>query len=164
MGGFMFCVFFLPQPRIQESFFEAIGAGQFHMRLARFPKPFEKSFAYGNSAMNLSHPIAQALLHLLSIAFAKENRWKIPLPELKAMRLILRRVITLPGAILSEYSSWADSTDDLWIIMNKIELASHLMVTTLTPTIDQFVPGSTDQFLNVKVSDNWDKPFGKLLE
>jgi hypothetical protein len=156
--------FALEQPCVQESFFEAIGARQSHMRLTRFPKPFDKSFAYGNNAMNLSHPIAQALLHLLSIAFAKEDRWKIPPRELKAMRLILRRVITLPGAILSEYSSWADSTDDLWKIVNKIDSGSHLGISTLTPTIDQFVPGSTEQFLDVKVNDGWNRPFGELIE
>jgi len=157
-------VFELEQSCVQESFFEAIGIRQIHMRLARFPKPFEESFAYGNSAMNLNHPIAQALLHLMAVAFAKEDRWKIPLSELKAMRLILGRVINLPGAILSEYSSWADSADDLRKIVNKVGLASHLGVKTLTPTIDQFVPGSTEQFLDSKVNDNWNRPFGELVE
>lgn len=157
-------VFELEQACMQESFFEAIGIRQFHMRLARFPKPFENSFAYGNNAMNLNHPISQALLHLMSVAFAKEDLWKIPLSELKAMRLILGRVISLPGAILSEYSSWADSTNDLWKIVNKVGLASHLGVTTLTPTIDQFVPGSTEQFLDVKVNDSWNRTFGELVE
>lgn len=157
-------IFELEQSCVQESFFEAIGIRQFHMKLARFPKPFETSFAYGNSAMNLNHPIAQALLHLMSVAFAKEDRWKIPLSELKAMRLILGRVINLPGAILSAYSSWADSADDLWKIVNKVGLASHLGVRTLTPTVDQFVPGSTEQFLDVKVHDSWNKPFGELVE
>jgi len=156
-------VFELEQPCVQESFFEAIGIRQFHMRLVRFPKPFEKSFAYGSSAMNLNNPIAQALLHLMSVAFVKEGKWKIPLSELQAMRLILRRVINLPGAILSDYSSWADSTDDLWKIVNKVGLASHLGVKTLTPTIDQFVPGSTEQFLNVKVNDGWNKTFGIVV-
>jgi len=33
-------VFELEQSCVQESFFEAIGIRQFHMRLARFPKPF----------------------------------------------------------------------------------------------------------------------------
>jgi len=114
--------------------------------------------------MNLNHPIAQALLHLVSIAFAKEDRWEIPLSELKAMRLIFGRVINLPGAILSDYTSWADSTDDLWKIVNRVGLASHLGVRTLTPTVGQFVPGSTEQFLDVKVHDSWNKPFGELVE
>lgn len=156
-------VFELEQPCVQESFFEAIGSSH-HFQLAKFPKPFKESFAYGDSAMNLNHPIAQALLHLMFVAFAKEDQWEIPLSELKAMRLILRRLINLPGAILSGYSSWADSADDLWKIVNKVGLASHLGVNTLTPTIDQFVPGSTEQFLNVKVHDDWNSTFGELVE
>lgn len=148
---------------MQESFFEEIGISQSRTRLARFPKPFDKAFAYGNNAMNLDHPIARALLHLISIAFAKEDPWKIAPSELEAMRLILRRVITLPGAILSDYSSWADSTNDLWKIVNRVELASHLGVITLTPTIDQFVPGSTKQFLDVKVDEGWNEPFGLIV-
>jgi hypothetical protein len=152
----------LEQSCVQDSFFGAMGIRQFHVKLVRFPEPFEKSFAYGNSAMNLNHPIAKAMLFLLSIALAKEDQ--LPPAELKAIRLILRRVITLPGAILSEYSSWADSTDDLWKIVNKVGLASHLGVSTLTPTIDQFVPGSTEQFLDVKVNDGWNRPFGELVE
>lgn len=157
-------VFELEQSCVQESFFEAVGSSQYHFQLTKFPRPFEESFAYGNSAMNLNHPIARALLHLMSIAFIKEDQWEIPLSELKAMKLILRRLINLPGAILSEYSSWADSADDLWKIVNKVGLASHLGVNTLTPTIDQFVPGSTEQFLNVKVRDDWNRPFGTLVE
>jgi hypothetical protein len=149
---------------VQESFFEAIGIRQFHVRLAKFPKPFQESFAYGNIAMNLNHPIAQALLHLISIAYVQEGQWKIPVSELKAMRLILKRIISLPGAILSEYSSWADSTNDLWNIANKVGLASHLGIRTLTPTLDQFVPGSTEQFLDVKVNDNWDRSFGDVVK
>ncbi len=154
----------LEQPCVQESFFETMGIRRIHPRLVRFPKPFEKSFAYGNSAINLNHPIAQALLHLMSVAFAKEDYWKLPLPELKAMRLILNRVINLPGAILSDYSPWADSTNDLWKIVNTVGLESHLGVRTLTPTVDQFVPGSTEQFLDIKVGENWNKPFGELVE
>ncbi|MCJ7791913.1 MAG: ATP-binding protein [Dehalococcoidia bacterium] len=156
--------FVLEEPYVQERFFEAIGASRFHMRLTRFPKPFEKSFAYGNNAMNLGHPIARALLYLLSVAFAHEDMCEIPSPELQAMRLILRTVITLPGAILSEYDSWANSTDDLWTIVNKVNLGSHLGVSTLTPAIDEFVSGSTEQFLYHKVNSSWNRPFGELIK
>jgi hypothetical protein len=155
--------FELEQSCVQDGFFELMGVRQHHMRLARFPKPFEKSFAYGNDALNLNHQIAQALLHIMCIAFSKENSWNIPLSELEAMRLILRRVISLPGEILSDYSPWANSTNDLWKIVNRVKLASHLGVTTLTPTIDQFVPGSTEQFLDVKVDDSWNRPFGLIV-
>jgi hypothetical protein len=155
--------FELEQPCVQESFFEEMGVSQYHMRLVRFPRPFEKSFAYGNNAMNLDHPIARALLHLMSIAYSKEDPWKIPASELEAMRHILKRVTNLPGAILSDYSPWADSTNDLWKIVKRVDLASHLGVTTLTPGIGQFVPGSTAQFLDVKVDKSWDTPFGIIV-
>lgn len=157
-------VFELEQPYVQKSFFEIMGVSRFHPRLVRFPKPFEKSFAYGDHAMNLNHPIVQALLHLMSIAFAKENYWKLPTPEIKAMRLMLRRIINLPEGILSDYSSWADSTSDLWKIVDRMGFDSHLGVRTLTPTVDQFVPGSTEQFLDIKVHNNWNKPFGLLVK
>jgi hypothetical protein len=154
----------LEQYCVQESFFKVIGIRQSHIRLSRFPAPFEKSFAYGCNALNLNHPIAQALLHLMLVAFAKGDQWYIPLFELKAMRLIFGRIIDLPGAILSEYTSWADSTDDLWKIANRVGLTSQLGVNTLTPPIDQFVPGSTEQFLDIKVHDSWNKAFGDIVE
>jgi len=154
----------LEQPSLQESFCRATGIRPFHFRLTRFPAPFEKSFAYGSSAMNLRHPIAQALLHLMLIAFARKDRWNVPPSELNSIRLILGRVTDLPGAILSDYTSWANSTDDLWKILQRVGLATDLGVKTLTPTVDQFVPGSTEQFLDVKVNDSWNKPFGEIVK
>jgi hypothetical protein len=65
--------------------------------------------------------------------------------------------------VLSDYSSWADSTNDLWKIVKRVDLASHLGVTTLTPSIDQFVPESTAQFLDVKVDKSWNAPFGLIV-
>ena len=65
---------------------------------------------------------------------------------------------------MSDYTSWANSTEDLWKIVNEVGLASHLGVRTLTPTVDQFVPGSTEQFLDVKVHDSWSELFGEVLK
>ena len=97
------------------------------------------------------------------LVFNKEKQLNIPLSELTALKVILKRVIFLPGAILSDYESWASATDDLWRIINRVGLASKLGVMTLTPTIDEFIPGSTEQFLDVKVHDNWDKTFGEII-
>ena len=151
------------QPCMRESFFQAVGRKELRIRLTRFPAPFEKSFAYGSSAMNLDHPIAQALLHLMLIAFANGSQWNIPPSDLAAMRIIFGRVLDLPGAILSDYTPWANSTDDLWKIVNRVGLASHLGVRTLTPAVDQFVPGSTEHFLDIKIPDHQSKPFGDIL-
>ena len=154
----------LEQPNVQESYWRAIGMARLHFRLTRFPAPFEESFAYGSSAMNLNNPISRALLHLMLIAFARNDQWPIPTSELNSIRLILRRVSNLPGAILSEYTEWENSTDDLWKVLNRIGLTSKLGVKTLTPTAEQFIPGSTEQFLDIKVNDSWHKPFGEILK
>ena len=154
----------LEQPNVQESYWRAIGMARLHFRLTRFSAPFKESFAYGSSAMNLNNPISRALLHLMLIAFARKDQWAIPPSELNSIRLILRRISNLPGAILSDYTEWANSTDDLWKVLNRIGLTSNLGVKTLTPTADQFIPGSTEQFLDIKVNDSWHKPFGEILK
>jgi hypothetical protein len=154
----------LEQPSLQESYWRTIGMRQLYFRLTRFPAPFENSFAYGSSAINLNHPISQALLHLLLIAFARKDQWDLPPSELNSLRTILRRVINLPGAILSDYNSWANSTVDLWESLNKLGLVAGLGVRTLTPAITHFVPGSTEQFLHVKINDGWNKQFGEIVK
>ena len=97
------------------------------------------------------------------LVFHKGNQINIPMSELIALKVVLKRVLLLPGALLSDYKPWVDATNDLWRILNRVGLSSKLDVNTLTPSIDEFVPGSTEQFLHIKVNEDWDKSFGKII-
>lgn len=154
----------LEQPCLQEYFCRKTGLGRWHPRLVKFPNPFAESFAYGSKAMNLAHPIVRALLHLRLIMFGSGYQARILPSDLNSIKLVLGRVANLPGTILSDYASWAAATDDLWRMLEKVGLATTLGVRTLTPRLDEFVSGSTEQFLDIKVRENWSKPFGQKFD
>jgi hypothetical protein len=151
---------------VQERIFELAGIGYSHLRVSRFHPPFEKCFAYGNVALNLEHPITKALICLTTRLTSSEIQRSLQLPRREQIEYALRTVLLgLPGGVGREtYQDWKKAAVDLWSVANQLELTKGLEVDHLTASLEDFVPGSLERFLSVKVREGWNKPFGQELE
>jgi hypothetical protein len=149
----------------QECMFELLGIKGFRVIIASFPSPFNIYFAYGNEALNVQHPAAQALIWLAARVILLGIHKKLPPSQYRIINYLLKRVLfNLPGGITGhEYSEWASLMRDLWSFADKLQLIDHIEVQNLIPKIEEFVPGSLKRFLSVDVRENWDKPFGEVL-
>jgi hypothetical protein len=150
---------------VQQKLCQLIGIRHSHLRMSRFPSPFEKAFAYGNVAINLENPIARALICLTARLIAlemQESQWPV---QRKQIQYALRAVfLGLPGGVVeSTYEEWKKLTLDLWSMARQMKLTEGLGVDNLAAQLDDFVPGSHERFLSIKVRDGWNKPFGQEL-
>ena len=151
---------------IQQKLFELIGIEHFHLRMTRFPSPFEKFFAYDNAALNLEHPIVKALISLTARLVLRGMQESSQISQRKQIQYALRRVfLGLPGGVSGEtYEEWKNLTIDLWSLANQMKLTSDLEVDSLTAQFEEFVPGSHERFLSTKILERWNKPFGRELK
>lgn len=150
---------------VQQKILELIGIKHLHLRMANSPPPFENSFAYGNAAMNLAHPIAKALIFLIARLTLPEIRESFQMSQYKQIEYVLRKVfLDLPGGVSGKTcEEWQNLTMDLWSLANQMKLTRDLEVDKLTPQLEEFVPGSDERFLSTKIRVRWNKPFGKEL-
>jgi len=148
---------------VQQKIFELIGIKHLHLRIASFPSPFEKSFAYGNAAINLAHPITKSLICLIARLALREG---LQMSQYKQIEYALRMVfLNLPGGVSGKtYREWQDLTINLWSLANQMKLTQDLEVDGFTPQFEEFVPGSDGRFLSTKIQERWNKPFGKELD
>lgn len=151
---------------IQRKVFELIGIKHLHLKMVRFPPPFEKSFAYGNVALNLEHPVVKALICLIARLTLPKTQKSFQISQRKQIEYVIRRVfLSLPGGVSGEtYEEWKNLTMDLWSLANQMKLTRDLEVDSLTTQFEEFVPGSDKSFLSTKIRERWNKPFGKELE
>jgi len=151
---------------VQQRLYELTGIRYFHLRMARFPPPFEKAFAYGNEAINLENPIARALICLTARLITLEMQETFRPVQRKQIQYALRTVfLDLPGGVAgSTYEGWKKLTVELWSMAHQMNLTKGLEVDNLTAQLEDFVPGSHKQFLDIKVQEGWNKPFGQELE
>lgn len=159
-------VHIIEEVAFQECIFELLGIKGSRVMMASFPSPFGGYFAYGNEALNLQHPIAQALICLTAKVVLLGIRKSLPLSQYRNLEYLLRGVfLGLPGGgVGHKYSEWANIMRDLWSLTNKMQLSDQIEPDSLTPKLEEFVPGSLKGFLSIDVKENWDKSFGEVLE
>jgi len=158
-------VHIIEEVAFQECIFELLGIKGSRVMMASFPSPFGGYFAYGNEALNLQHPITQALICLTAKVLLLGIRKSLPISQYRNLEYLLRGVfLGLPGGVVEhKYSEWANIMRDLWSLANKMQLADQIETDSLTPKLEEFVPGSLKRFLSIDVRENWDKPFGEVL-
>ena len=133
--------------------------------IASFPQPYEESFAYGNRYLNIKHPSVQAIMRLIGhCAIAKiENRLD-SIQEKNITHGILNIFTELPGSIRdTKYEDWVKTVYELALIANQAGIIDEKEIEYLTPDKSSFAPGSLERFLDIKVKENWNKPFGITL-
>lgn len=151
---------------IQQKLYELIGIKHSDiLRMTRFPSPFEKAFAYGNVALNLENPMARALICLAARLVAPEIQENYQPMQRKQIQWALRTVfLGLPGGLArNTYQEWKNSATELWSMARQMKLTAGLEVDNPTPQLEDFVPGSHQRFLHIKVQEGWNKPFGQEL-
>lgn len=109
---------------------------------------------------------SQALICLTAKVVLLGIRKSLPLSQYRNLEYLLRGVfLGLPGGgVGHKYSEWANIMRDLWSLTNKMQLSDQIEPDSLTPKLEEFVPGSLKGFLNIDVKENWDKSFGEVLE
>ncbi len=156
----------LVEPLFLQRLFEIIGLKGIDLRITNFPSPFNDSFAYGNDALNIRHPTVKTLIRLAAKAILLKmsgDEWGLQYSQLEY--LIRDVLLGLPGGVgTHNYSEWEKSMSDLWILAKSMKSIDLMKIETLIPKLEEFVPGSFESFLSIKVRENWNEHFGKILE
>ena len=133
--------------------------------IVSFPQPYEESFGYGNRYLNIKHPSVQAIMRLIGhCAIAKiENRLD-SIQEKNIAHGIVSIFTGLPGSIRdAKYEDWVKTVYELALIANQAGIIDEKEIEYLIPDKSSFVPGSLERFLDTKVKEHWNKPFGITL-
>lgn len=85
------------------------------------------------------------------------------MPNIKNLEHMLRMVFHgIPSHLRQNtYKDWARDCHDLWSLAREMQLIDITDIGN-PPTEEEFVPGSRD-FLDIKVREDWDEPFGGVL-
>jgi len=136
-------------------------------RIATFPRPFEKSYAYEDSVLNTEHPGVDLLFRILSKILLSTRLKEFKPDTLGQLRDIAKRAISeIPDRYnhsKKHYSSWALSLRNLGEIATRLGICSG-DVSTLVPEFSQFIPNSLE-FLDIKLrySTKDINEFGQIL-
>lgn len=142
---------------------ELLGGHRYSAKIAHFPPPFDKSFAYENNVVNLNQPATQALIRLTAKVIMLKIKKQATMPNMRNLEHMLQRVFHgIPSHLgQSTYKNWARDYHDLWCLAREMQLIDIAAIEN-PPTEEEFVPGSRD-FLDIKVRDDWNEPFGEVL-
>jgi hypothetical protein len=144
---------------------EFLGMNRYSAKIAQFPKPFDKYFAYENDVINLGHPATQALIRLTAKIILSIKQKQATISNIKNLDYMLHAVFHgMPSHLRSDrtYEDWERDYRDLWHMLKEIKLVDITDIGN-PPTAEEFVPGSRD-FLDIKVRDDWNEPFGDILK
>jgi hypothetical protein len=135
-------------------------------RIAAFPEPFDKSYAYEDSVLNTEHPGVELLFHILSKILLSTRLKEFKPDTLGQLRDIAKTAIDkIPDRFhYSEesYSSWALSLRSLGEIAKHSGICSE-DVSALIPDFNEFIPGSLG-FLDIKLKyTKYINEFGQIL-
>ena len=136
-------------------------------RIATFPKPFDKSYAYENIVLNTQHPAVELLFRILSKILLSTRLKQFKPDTLGQLRDIAQRAISgIPDRFHSSkryYSSWSLSLRSLGEIATRLGIFSG-DISTLIPDFSQFIPNSLE-FLDIKLrySTKEINEFGQIL-
>ncbi len=136
--------------------------------VARFPEPFEESFAYGNEVLNLNHHVVQEIIRL--VAAARLSMINRSLPEARIGRLqdaFAEAVRALPGRFPRFHrEQFSASLLKLWEVASDSTLLADLVqADDLALVPEEFVPGTSGDYY----SEMWPapeeevRPFGEAL-
>ncbi len=122
-------------------------------RIATFPKPFEKSYAYEDNVLNIEHPGVELLFCILSKILLSTRLKEFKPDTIGQLRDIAKGAISgIPNRFHSSeryYSSWALSLRSLGEIATRFGICSG-DISTLIPDFSQFIPNSLE-FLDIKL-------------
>lgn len=145
--------------------YEFLGMNRYSTKIAQFPKPFDKFFAYEDDVINLGHPATQALIRLIAKIILLIKQKTATISNIENLDYMLRTVFHgMPSHLRSDrtYKDWERDYRDLWHMLKEIKL-TDITDNGNPPTEEEFVPGSRD-FLDIKVRNDWNEPFGDMLK
>ncbi len=135
-------------------------------RIAAFPEPFEKSYAYEDSVLNTDHPGVELLFRILSKILLSTRLKEFKPDTLGQLRDIAKTAIDkIPDRFHNSpehYDSWALSLGSLGEIATRFRIYDG-DISTLIPDFNQFIPGSLD-YLDIKLRFTKNiNEFGQIL-
>jgi hypothetical protein len=134
------------------------------IRIASFPPPYKKYFAYGNQFLNIEHTAVQAILKLSArYTIASINGSLDKIQQQNISHALFSMFTEMPGSTRSTYEKWANIVNELKLLINQTGFIDEPEMKSLIVPKSSFVPGSLNNFLDLKVNENWEKPFGAML-
>lgn len=136
-------------------------------KIATFPAPFAKSYAYEDIMLNTEHPGVELLFRILSKILLSTRLKEFKPDTLGQLQDIAKRAISgIPDKFHSSqeyYSSWALSLRSLGEIATRFGICSG-DISTLIPDFSQFIPNSLE-FLDIKLNYSTKdiNEFGQIL-
>jgi hypothetical protein len=117
-----------------------------------FPAPFEKYFAYGVQAVNLKHPITQALVQIAAMTDLAKIRGSLSEVQIGSMRDALRALCEstrteindsrFTEAYGDEWERFCSGLERVWSLARELRLPGVYEIRSLIPTQEELVPGT----------------------
>lgn len=136
-------------------------------RIAAFPKPFDKSYAYEDGLLNTKHPGVELLFRILAKILLSTRLKELQPDALGQLGDIAKTAIDkIPDRFHNSpgyYDSWTLSLGSLGEIAKRSGICSGDL-SALVPDLKEFIPGSLD-YLDIKLKFTKNiREFGQVLQ